>query len=367
MQSFGKKVESLNRKKIFTTVLVLGIAALVLNCNAVVSASAPLDGNLNAEDTLPNSGEWQSNSVSPEDPDGIDTEDVETVNGASMAKQDSSGSCALDLTQMLDEAYGNGDGSEEYQNDYAEEYDEIVLVTYRVSGDEISSPVYGKQVPLEFAKYVNDEEFHREIWQIVTDLIPVDRREDLDQFVLFTDGVDNVTGAVDEGSTPETWSIQMDVLDAENFPSLSTTLVHEFGHMLTLGESQVKYFASSCNYYMASDGCSKADSYINAFYDEFWSDIYDEWADYANPTVDGEVDEDGAYEFYDEHPDQFVSDYAATHPEEDIAESWTYFVYSSKPADDSIASRKIRFFYRYPELVELRQYMMNGLCQQTEK
>ena len=49
-----------------------------------------------------------------------------------------------------------------------------------------------------------------------------------------------------------------------------------------------------------------------------------------------------------------MTDYAATNPGEDIAESWTHFVINDKPSGDSIADQKVRFFYDYPELVELR-------------
>jgi hypothetical protein len=68
------------------------------------------------------------------------------------------------------------------------------------------------------------------------------------------------------------------------------------------------------------------------------------------------------YQFYQAHSAEFVDDYAATHPTEDIAESFTYFVFSPKPAGASIKEQKIKFFYEYPELVQLREGILSGIC-----
>ena len=68
------------------------------------------------------------------------------------------------------------------------------------------------------------------------------------------------------------------------------------------------------------------------------------------------------HEFYAKYPDQFVSEYAATNPVEDIAESWTEFVMRPKPTGTSIADQKVQFFYEYPELVETRRQILQGVC-----
>ena len=68
------------------------------------------------------------------------------------------------------------------------------------------------------------------------------------------------------------------------------------------------------------------------------------------------------HEFYSKYPDQFVSEYAATNPREDIAESWTEFVMRPKPTDTSTADQKVQFFYEYPELVETRRQILQGIC-----
>ncbi|MEZ4643120.1 MAG: hypothetical protein R3E31_10390 [Chloroflexota bacterium] len=68
-----------------------------------------------------------------------------------------------------------------------------------------------------------------------------------------------------------------------------------------------------------------------------------------------ELDESDMEDFYYDHEDWFVTDYAATNPGEDIAESFTAFILQPKPTEDTLAAEKILFFYDYPELVALRK------------
>ncbi|MBK8027740.1 MAG: hypothetical protein IPK19_41755 [Chloroflexi bacterium] len=71
-----------------------------------------------------------------------------------------------------------------------------------------------------------------------------------------------------------------------------------------------------------------------------------------------ELDDSAAY-FFDENPDGFVSEYAATNPIEDFAESFSYFVGLDDdmlPVDGeaSVVEAKILWFDQFPELAELR-------------
>ena len=63
------------------------------------------------------------------------------------------------------------------------------------------------------------------------------------------------------------------------------------------------------------------------------------------------------------HPDKFVTDYAATNPGEDIAETFSYFVAKAEPAscESSVTSQKLCFFYKFPQLVTLRKNIRTGL------
>ena len=123
--------------------------------------------------------------------------------------------------------------------------------------------------------------------------------------------------------------------------------------------------AAACPTYFTGTGCSYSDSYINTFYTRFWLGINDEWEKIDSLQYNPEDSTpyfDGLYSFYKSHQDQFVDDYATTHPTEDIAEAFAYFVFTPKPTGDSIKEQKIAFFYEYPELVQLRENILNGAC-----
>ena len=193
-----------------------------------------------------------------------------------------------------------------------------------------------------------------------------------------TDGQDNVLAAVAQTyDDPNLWGLEVDIADTQDYYYLSYTLVHEFAHLLTLGSDQVPpseaifnnpddndiYLneVAACPNFFPGEGCSNGDSYINQYYSRFWLSIYDEWNE-----INLEENDDLYYErlddFYYKYQDQFLTDYAATHPAEDIAESFSFFVFSEMPAGDTVAEQKILFFYNYPELVALRTNILANLC-----
>jgi len=261
------------------------------------------------------------------------------------------------------------------------EPDSYTLATYSVNGDEIVNPVFDQKIPNDLKDEQHDVVLQDEAWRIFTTLIPSEDRQMVAQYLVFTDGFENTLAAVDQTPNDLThWIVEVDVADLKNKDAFLFTLTHEYAHLLTLNSSQVNIDeevfndpsnvslleskAAACAYYFTDGGCSHPDSYVNAFYKRFWVDINTEWkkidalqyADDLNPYYAG------LYNFYLAHQDQFVDDYATTHPTEDIAESFAYFVFSPKPTGISIRDQKILFFYKYPELVDLRQSILKGTC-----
>lgn len=248
--------------------------------------------------------------------------------------------------------------------------EEYILVTYDVNGDEISSPSY-ENVSSDLESYQDDTATQEMVWEYYTAMIPADARELLTSYQVVTDGQGGSLAAVEQSQDdPTLWILNIDIADTQDLRDLTYTLIHEYGHLLTLNQDQVNisedvfynpdddeiYDAAeeSCPTYFPGEGCAKRNSYINLFYEEFWTDIYDEWSETQY------IEDDDAYyealdDFYYNYEDQFVTDYAATNVGEDIAESWTFFVISEDPAGNSIAEEKILFFYQFPELVALRE------------
>ena len=266
---------------------------------------------------------------------------------------------------------------EEPGDEYEEEPEELYLVSYSVSGNQIGDP-YFENVPADLTGFQEDEASQREIWDYFTTLIPVEARSSLAEYSVVTDGEGNVLAAVTQTLyDPALWGLEVDIRDSSDKLNLTYTLIHEFAHLLTLGPEQVTpseavfnnpdddniYFeeASACPDYFPGEGCSQPDSYINAFFNGFWADIYEEWQD-INLIEDDEAYYEALDDFYYTYADRFVTDYAVTNPEEDIAETFTFFVLSPRPSGDTIAEEKILFFYDYPELVRLRDEITSGIC-----
>lgn len=254
----------------------------------------------------------------------------------------------------------------------------VVLVTYPVSGNTLGKPSFGDRVPPELVPLEQDQVAQQKIWDYFTAIIPEAQRTSLAYYIVATDGKGGMLASVEQFSGQSgDWALVVDPADAGRPRDLTFTLLHEFGHLLTLNSSQVRpdelvlenpnnlkiyeREAASCQQYFASGGCSLPDSYINRFFEQFWTSIYGDWS-----TVNA-ARQDSNYlsllsRFYRVHLSQFVTPYAATSPEEDMAETWAYFVLDRKPANDSTAHKKVLFFYSFPELVDLRNQIVSNIC-----
>lgn len=271
---------------------------------------------------------------------------------------DEGGAWLDDFVALLTGGFGgNGDGE---QN---------LLITYMVDGDAIIDPQPGEAFTDDEDDLLFDDARHQQIWDKFANLIPQEDRVLITQYALFTDGMDENMAYVEPlKDAPTNWLLAVDGADADNEKELLATLIHEFGHVLTLNNAEVPYdreanlddeaydaAENACPTFFTGEGCSQTDSYINAFYQQFWAELADE-----HNQIDPE-DDDALYDFYQSYADRFVSDYAATNPGEDITESWTHFVLKRKPTGQTVADQKALFFYAYPELVELRAKILAQL------
>ena len=297
---------------------------------------------------------------------------------SAFAAQTPNAACAVTMEKVIAGAKGDVYNMANF-SDFVEPKS-YNLVTYSVEGDEITNPVFDP-IPSELEDEQKNRILQEEAWRFFTELIPPENRRMVAQYIVFTDNGGNTLAAVDQTiNDPAQWIIEVDIADLENKNELLFTLIHEYAHLLTLNDSQVtidqeiyndpfnlellESKATACPTYFTDTDCSLPNSYINAFYNRFWTNINTEWK-----TIDDLRHADnltpyyaGLYNFYLTHQNQFVDDYATTHPTEDIAESFTYFVFSPKPKETSIRDQKILFFYAYPELINLRQSILQGAC-----
>ncbi len=252
------------------------------------------------------------------------------------------------------------------------------LASYFVQGDQLGAPQFASNIPNDLISYQQDTTSQQRIWNYFTAMVPANQRTELTALIFSTDGRGGMLASVEESSNqPHYWALNVDPLDATKPINLTYTLAHEFGHLLTLNDTQVtpdplflanpndpqiyQQESGNCSQYFTTVGCSHSNSYINQFFQAYWVKLFNEWS-----QVNSEKDQTSYYanlaHFYNRHPTQFISTYAATSPEEDIAESWAHFILNPQPPNDSIAHDKMLFFYQFPELVQLRIQMVNGIC-----
>ena len=180
------------------------------------------------------------------------------------------------------------------------------------------------------------------IWSRFAKLIPADRRAMVKAFELRSRKYNGAYVYLDDPAK-NTWVLGVQDGWTDN-DELDYTLIHEFGHLLTLnaGQLQIGGTARKCSTYFFGEGCAKPDSMSARFLAQFWS-----------PEMRRAAESNDTY-LADDYPGSFVTDYAATNPAEDLAETFATFVVNNKPTRNRMADAKVNFFWSIPEMVQLR-------------
>lgn len=227
-----------------------------------------------------------------------------------------------------------------------------LVARYAVNGNDLSLIQNGPAADGFFGQTRQNE-----FWNFFTNLIPTDARTVMKELELFADPEDGTAAYVSplNDNDLSIWEMghNLDFVWDQNNQFVqgesAYTSIHEVAHLLTLDNDQVNVTNGGCDTFHTGEGCSTSASYINEFYNQFWGDIYAE-----NQQI-SEDDYDAYYDFYRKYSNRFVSEYAATNPGEDIAESFATYVMGDSPSGNSISAQKIRFFDGFQELVSLKQ------------
>ncbi len=226
---------------------------------------------------------------------------------------------------------------------------------------------------IQLKSYANDKQAVI-YWNYLKRKLPVELLEKyIYRLRLFSDGEDAVLGEMSPlNGDISKWEIALDTRDFDlknkkrsYILDYTHTLIHEFGHLLTLNPEQIEktndQWENSEKGYLTNEGYAKPDSYFGKFVNRFWRGrILEEW-DRINDIEDEEQQYDLLDNFYRKYKSAFLTDYASKTPGEDIAESWTFFVLSDKPKNNEIKYQKVLFFYQYPELVTYRRHIREQL------
>ncbi len=221
--------------------------------------------------------------------------------------------------------------------DLAERTD--ITASYEVKGDAI--------VLLEGTP----EDWHADAWARWVELVPTSARWRVGRF-------DAIAGSVEGQVEPlsdslAVWSLRIAELD-DNLRDVA--LVHELGHLISLGPTEVvpatdPGVEQGCVTYFSIEGCAIPGRVFERFVSSFWN-VEDGWE-----TSDGAVTDR-----HSASPESFVTNYAATNPGEDIAETCVFFIYSLRPTGNTVADQKISLLWEFPELVQLRSWLRRGLA-----
>lgn len=261
-----------------------------------------------------------------------------------------------------------------YNDDYKESEKMIgdILKKYNLNGievlDQLSSYTYkfaifsvdGNSIKLDDSLKTNvktiskeKEELYLKIINRVFQIAPSSIKDKISTVEFSTDGLDRNLAYVSQDTDYTKFRLSIDEKDAIDEKGNFTqdgleTLIHEFGHIVTLNIAQIN--SDELNNEIVDITKSYKDgSYLNDFYNQFWKDIYEDYSNYNNG------------DFYKKYKDQFVTDYAATHIDEDIAESFRVYVFDIETKDNTVASQKVNFFNNYPELVQLKDHFRQVL------
>ncbi len=202
-------------------------------------------------------------------------------------------------------------------------------------------------------------EDHQKIWDQIATIVPEEYMAMIDRYEINTDGLGEIMAFVDQRRNNQ-WNLSIDPKDilsekGEFSQDAVQTIVHELAHIVSLNQSQMTQDQDDGSTYTVEEGTLKESAYLNKYYQRFWKDLMGE-------AEQIQSDED-LYLFYENHQDEFVTEYAATNPGEDFAESFAFFVTQDKPQGNTIKEQKMLFFYEYPEFVAMR----DRIRQVTEK
>ncbi len=235
------------------------------------------------------------------------------------------------------------------------------ITHYRVNGDKLEK-VKDYQVTGAELAFQKDVQKHQEIWNLVLKVVPPEYRSRMSDFVIYYGEKAGSAGYVGQ-TTGDLSKWQMGIaidyayangkFDSDG--ELTHTVVHEFGHILTLDNTQLDSSVTqeNCESYFPGEGCAKKEAYINKLYQNHWADI---WSEYQKLKT--EEDKEG---FYNKYEKRFVTNYASTNPGEDIAEVFAAFVIKNSTNDASNGSDKINMLYGENSLVNLRKYIRGNI------
>jgi hypothetical protein len=191
-------------------------------------------------------------------------------------------------------------------------------------------------------------------WNSLTSITPVELVDDISLVAGYEpcSACDTLAFVVALDTEATFFLLAVDVVSGAADPDeLRLTMAHELTHVFAQapGEQLVpQEISSACATFYNGVGCFTEDSYLWAWIQEFWPAT-----ELAGLPADGSVDDQGDAEDRCRNDAGYTGSYAAVHPEEDFAETFSAYVYDVDV--DAALADKLAFFDRYPEFVAIRE------------
>ena len=128
-------------------------------------------------------------------------------------------------------------------------------------------------VGTDLKSFQQDYAKHFEMWNFVIRLLPENQRARLEQFEVFHGGGEllGYVEPIEEGDLSR-WKFALAIdaanqLEEINLKDLFTYVsIHEYGHVVTLNETQINSGQNNCNEFNPDEGCATSNSFINQVY-----------------------------------------------------------------------------------------------------
>ena len=178
----------------------------------------------------------------------------------------------------------------------------------------------------------------RSLWKVVRTVLPDDDLRMIHEFMAFeadTSRSTFISGVVAPSYTRQTFRLSLSVNGIVDRREIAFLVAHEGAHVLSLNNRQVAQSAGepSCEREVTPYVCARRPSLLDSWVGATWSKKLTKEYN-AKVTKAKPKKRQAAIEaFYDRHRSSFVTEYAATSPTEDFAESFA--MWCSLTPDDS--------------------------------
>ena len=276
-------------------------------------------------------------------------------------RPEETGYTASEVRSLIEAMYGAPTSEKDGQVNWADPvYSKYITLNTGAENCLVSVSNYSVGITNVLASYpvqggqasISDPE-DAAVWNYLCSILPLEARQSIAQFNLFTDGTSNIlayTSPIQENGITDNsrFALSIDYYDVydengekKDWSKLTYTILHEYGHVLLEDETQIDLTVGSGTH----DPESFVDSsFRKAFYDAFWKDLGDT-----------------GVEDYEANPTHYVSRYGANYFHEDIADTFAVFVLGGQPQGDTVAEDKLRFFWDDPDMVQLRSSIRENL------